>query len=340
MKEWQKERLFFCYLREKRKAAYIFFSFLAVFVAVFFFYRLPMEAVLYSALLCSILALLYIFSGFFTYKKQYENICMLKKEPLLLEAGYPEAKGRLEEAYQDLLHMLCEERKQLVEENGHIRREMTDYYTMWVHQIKTPIAAMRLLLQTEGDGSQSWRPELSIQLFKIEEYVNMALQYLRLDCNSNDFVIRAYDLDQITRQAVRKYAAMFVRKKLALDYHKLDTEVLTDEKWLVFAIGQIISNAVKYTKEGSISIYMKPGEEKTLVISDTGIGIASEDLPRIFEKGFTGYNGRTDKKSTGIGLYLCKKTLDKLSHRIRVESQAGLGTSFYIDLASHRLVVE
>ena len=176
-------------------------------------------------------------------------------------------------------------------------------------------------------------------MFKIEEYVNMVLQYLRLDGGS-DLVLNTYSLDDIVRQAVRKYAGMFVRRRLSLSYEPLNCQVLTDEKWLVFVIEQILSNSIKYTKRGGISIYMEEEEGKTLVISDTGIGIAPEDQPRIFEKGFTGYNGHSDKKSTGIGLYLCRRILSRLSHTISVESEPGKGTRIRINLDTARIEAE
>ena len=207
---------------------------------------------------------------------------------------------------------------------------------MWVHQIKTPIAAMRLLLQKPGAKQD---PELSEQLFRIEEYVNMVLQYLRVD-GDNDLVVQWNDLDLMVRQAVHRYAGMFIWKKLSLSYEPLKRKVLTDEKWLVFVVEQILSNAVKYTGQGGISIYLEPGPDTVLAIRDTGTGIALEDQPRIFEKGFTGYNGHADKRSTGIGLYLCRRILNRLSHEITVESEPGKGTIMRIWFAKERLEVE
>ena len=131
---------------------------------------------------------------------------------------------------------------------------------------------------------------------------------------------------------MKKYAPLFIRKKLTLGYEPVNCQVLTDEKWLEFVLEQILSNAIKYTKRGSVAVYMDDREEKTLVIADTGIGIAAEDVPRVFEKGFTGYNGRYDKRSTGIGLYLCRRVLNRLSHTIRIESEPGQGTRVYINL--------
>ena len=160
----------------------------------------------------------------------------------------------------------------------------------------------------------------------------MVLQYLRLESESSDLVLKTQNLDDIIRQAVKKYAPLFIRKKLTLVYEPVNCQVLTDEKWLEFVLEQILSNAIKYTKRGSVAVYMDDREEKTLVIADTGIGIAAEDVPRVFEKGFTGYNGRYDKRSTGIGLYLCRRVLNRLSHTIRIESEPGQGTRVYINL--------
>ncbi|MFY9434296.1 MAG: ATP-binding protein, partial [Bacillota bacterium] len=193
----------------------------------------------------------------------------------------------------------------------------------------TPIAAMRLLLQSEQSETNS---ELLEQLFKVEQYVEMALQYLRLENISSDLVLKEHSLDTIVKQAVRKYSNSFIRKKIKLNYAELNHNVLTDEKWLVFVIEQILSNALKYTDSGEISIYMDDEMPDTLVIEDTGIGIAEEDLPRVFERGFTGYTGRIDKKATGIGLFLCKQILDRLSHTITIESQVGEGTKVKIGL--------
>lgn len=198
---------------------------------------------------------------------------------------------------------------------------------MWVHQIKTPIAAMRLLLQAEDTPQNR---EMAEELFQIEQYVEMALHYTRLDSESSDFLIQWYELDGIVREAVRKYARVFIRKKINLNYQPLKVQVLTDEKWLEFVIEQILSNAVKYTQKGTVSIYME--DERTIVIEDTGIGIRPEDLPRVCEKGYTGYNGHTDKRSTGIGLYLCKRILKKLSHSIEIDSELGKGTRVKIGL--------
>ena len=212
---------------------------------------------------------------------------------------------------------------------------MTAYYTLWAHQIKTPIAAMRLTLQNE-DTPTSRR--LTAELGRIERYVEMVLAYLRLDADSTDYVLRESDLDPIVRGAVKKFSGEFIARRLALDLQPTGLRVLTDEKWLSFVLEQLISNALKYTPEGRVSIFMEA--PATLCIADTGIGIAPEDLPRIFEQGFTGCNGRGDKRASGLGLYLCRRVCRNLGHTIAVESEPGKGTTVRLDLSRKKLTAE
>lgn len=332
---------FWAYVKSHRGPIGLFLLFACIYGAVFYLYRLPVEAVLYAALLCAAAAAPFLL---WQYRKNQKTVRVLRnmQRELLSEPeqffvdNCPGAETLLEQEYQKLILLLCRDRERLSDRIAEDRSEMVDYYTMWVHQIKTPIAAMHLLIQSRKEEEDA---ELKDQLFKIEEYVNMALQYLRLD-ESSDLILKQCDLDALIRQAIRRYAGMFIRRRLTLSYDGVDCKVLTDEKWLVFVVEQLLSNAVKYTKTGGVSIYMEPGKEKTLIVEDTGIGIAPEDQPRIFEKGFTGYNGHQDKKSTGIGLYLCRRALSRLSHTITVESEPEKGTKFRIDLAAKPLSVE
>nr|WP_295309228.1 sensor histidine kinase [uncultured Blautia sp.] len=240
--------------------------------------------------------------------------------------------------YQELVKELYRAKRELVSGNRIAKKEMLDYYGMWVHQIKTPIAALDILLQnTEQNLYQSDEKEtiqdavsvadMKMELFKIEQYVEMALNYLRVEDISSDLSFEKCAVDDMVRQAVRKYAKVFISKKIQMDFKPTNIYTVTDEKWFVFVLEQLLSNSLKYTKEGKISIFM---EGKALVIEDTGIGIPAEDIPRIFEKGFTGYNGREDKKSTGIGLYLCKNIMDKLHWNIMADSEVGTGTKIYL----------
>ncbi len=207
-------------------------------------------------------------------------------------------------------------------------REKEDFFALWAHQIKTPIAAMRALFDTSSDDTTEYKQEL----FRIENYVEMALGYIRFDTMSSDMLLEDRNADKMIKQVIKKYAPIFIRKHLYVKLEGLDTTILTDEKWFSFVIEQVVSNALKYTNEGGITIRCEEDSEytKNIVISDTGIGVRSEDIPRLFEKGFTGYNGRMDKKASGIGLYLCKGICDKLGHGISLTSEVGTGTSVKI----------
>lgn len=208
-------------------------------------------------------------------------------------------------------------------------KEKQDFFALWAHQIKTPIAALNLLLQGEKQDAAVCRQEL----FKIESYVEMALNYLRFEEMSNDLVLERNSLEQLVRQVVKKYAAIFIYNHISIQLEHLNYTVLTDEKWFCFALEQILSNALKYTKQGSVKISAEETENGLQIfVKDTGIGIKREDLPRIFEKGFTGYNGRMDKKASGLGLYLCKGVCEKLGHEIRVVSEEGEGTTVILTL--------
>lgn len=281
----------------------------------------------YGAVLCLFFILVIGALDFVFYYQKHRRLLEAKKVIQISVNALEMPGDQIEEDYQELLRLVHEDQVKAVNDLQNRKKDLVEYYTMWVHQIKTPIAAMRLLLQAEDTPQNR---EMAEELFQIEQYVEMALHYTRLDSESSDFLIQWYELDEIVREAVRKYARVFIRKKINLNYQPLKVQVLTDEKWLEFVIEQILSNAVKYTQKGTVSIYME--DERTIVIEDTGIGIRPEDLPRVCEKGYTGYNGHTDKRSTGIGLYLCKRILKKLSHSIEIDSELGKGTRVKIGL--------
>jgi signal transduction histidine kinase len=317
------------YLKGKIAAVAVVLVSFGIILLVFSLYSLPWEAVGYAFLLAGVFILvigMIDFAGFYKRHKILEN---LRNSITVSSYMFPTAKDLIEVDYQDLIRIIDHGRTEIINQKEKAFADMVDYYTIWAHQIKTPIAAMRLLLQSEQSETNS---ELLEQLFKVEQYVEMVLQYLRLENMSSDLVFKRHSLDIIVKQAVRKYSKFFIRKKIKLNYGNLNCNVLTDEKWLVFVIEQILSNALKYTSAGEISIYMDTELPDTLVIEDTGIGIEQEDLPRVFEKGFTGYIGRADKRSTGIGLFLCKQILNKMSHTITIESIVGKGTKVKIGL--------
>jgi signal transduction histidine kinase len=325
------------FIRRNDSILWIYGIGILIFGVVFKLYNLPLEPILYALLLTVLSITIY---GLVQYWKLLKKHKMLYALMTKIDIGIdelPEPRDSIESDYQELLRLMDEKQREATSKADHLHTDMTNYYSMWAHQIKTPIAAIRLLLQTEDTVISE---ELTEQIFKIEQYVEMVLHYLRIEDVSADLLIREYQLDDIVRQVIRKYRKMFIRKRISLNYKEIDCSVLTDEKWLMFVVEQVISNALKYTNEGGISIYMDQRQEKTLVIEDTGIGIKDEDLPRVFEKGFTGFNGRADKKSTGIGLYLSKQIVNKLTHTIEMESKLGKGTKVRIGLESEKIWID
>ena len=309
--------------------------FAAVFAVSFALYRLPAAAVWYAAAICIFIGSIFLFFDYLSFYKKHKALRKLLREITVTAAHMPEPRSLLEADYQALIRTLHADKTALEDEMRARYTNLVEYYTIWAHQVKTPIAAMRLLLQSENNALNR---ELSEELQRIEQYVEMVMCYLRLDADSTDYLIKEYDLDDIIRQAVRKYAGQFIRKKIKLDYTPVACKILTDEKWFLFVVEQVLSNALKYTKSGTISVMLDASE--TLCIKDTGMGIAPEDLPRIFEKGYTGYNGRSDKKASGIGLYLCRRICRNLGHRISAESAVGQGTAIRIDFRRAKLDVE
>lgn len=322
------------YVKRRWKIIAALALFALIFALVFSLYELPAEAVLYASLLCIAAGVLLIAASYAAYRRRVRVLETLRRTICVGADGLPEPRDRTEELYQELISTLSRERARLESAVDSDRRDAADYYAMWAHQIKTPIAAMNLLLQQPGEADKN---ALSAELFRIEQYVEMVLSYLKLDGNGSDFVLRKRQLDPIVRGCVRKYAKLFIMKKLPLNFTDTGMTVYTDEKWLSFMIEQLLSNALKYTSNGGISIY---AEGKALVIEDTGIGISPEDLPRLGERGFTGYNGHEDKKSTGLGLYLCKTICGKLGHKLIIESKPQSGTRVKILFADSTMLYE
>lgn len=305
------------------------------------------QDVVYAAVLDAILLLITVFVGYLRYSIKVKVLSNALKRPVEEQAQLPEATDDAEILYHRLLENQSIARSESESSAAVRQSRMRDYYSMWVHQIKTPISAMKLLLEAEreelgqlmcDEEPQATLTELSDnldsfedELFRIEEYVSMALQYQRVSSTENDFVLEKISLDGVIRDTIKKYAKIMIRRHIGINYSGTKKQVYTDEKWLAFILEQILSNAIKYTPQGFVTI--ETAEEKDrffITIKDTGIGIKAEDLPRVFEKGYTGYNGHADKKATGIGLYLCRQMADKLGHTIRMESEIGKGTKVWI----------
>ena len=312
------------YLKKNIKVYILFVVFIAIFFVMFYLYNLPLEALIYTGSFCFLAALIASISDYANYKESYKKLNFLEQNILNDLDALPKSLDIRIDYYHKIIEKLYEELEKLTQENRQKNTDMVDYYSMWVHQIKTPIAAMNFLLDNEEVDQKILQQEL----FKIERYVEMVLTYIRLDSISSDYVITKINLDEVVKDSVKKYATIFINKKIKLNYVSHETMVISDKKWLSFAFEQILGNSVKYSSTGG-EITIETYENK-LVIEDNGIGIKEEDLPRIFEKGFTGFNGRYEKKSSGLGLYLCKKTLDKLGHHIKISSKVGEGTRIEI----------
>lgn len=324
------------FLREKRQLLFFLLFFEGALCLIYGLYGLPWGPAGYTCLMTAVVTLGLLTAGFFRWKRKRRQLLILKRqaEQSLETADFPKAETPLEEIYQEIIR---EQEKRCQREQKESREKLVrsrEYYTRWSHQIKTPIAAMELLLQEEPADVRALKREL----LKTSQYVEMALSYQRMEGNGNDLVIQRYELRPVVMQAVKKVSPLLIHKHISFSAGDLSGEVLTDEKWLVFVLEQLLTNASKYTKEGgSVRIGQENG---LLVLRDTGIGIRPEDLPRIFEWGYTGYNGRLDKRSTGVGLALVKQVMEMLENKIEIRSVLGEGTEVLLDLRRTELEAE
>lgn len=209
-------------------------------------------------------------------------------------------------------------RNKMIEE----RNDLEEYFLLWIHQIKTPITVCNLIL---GKPDADYR--LKEQIFYIEDYTNMAMNYLKLKTRTSDMDICEADLDSIISGVIKKYSIIFIEKKIKLNYKKTEAKVVSDTKWLSILLEQVISNALKYTKSGEITI-LYDNKTNKLTVKDTGIGIPSSDIKKIFDRGYSGFNGRLNEKSSGLGLYMVGKIALLLGITIEVESEVNIGSEF------------
>lgn len=314
------------YLREKSGWLLGFAGMIVCFSLIGWACGLPGSVALYGALLCGAGLLAGCIIGFW---RHLRRLCLLRELDALRDpAELPRPRTQIETEYDRLLRQLYREKAELLAESRQSSRRQLDTFSLWTHQIKVPISAMKLLLQDQPDAASA---TLLCELFKVEQYADMALNYARMNASSTDYVLRTCDLDALLRKVLRRFAPLFIQKKLRLCYEPVSYSLLTDEKWFSFAVEQLLSNAVKYTKAGSVTVTVD-AEKQLLTISDTGIGIAPEDLPRVFEQGYTGENGREQQRATGLGLYLCREALTRLGHSVRLESTPGQGTTAFVGL--------
>ncbi|RSJ10462.1 Sensor histidine kinase GraS [Streptococcus intermedius] len=325
--EHQNKHLFFKYYLRSRKLLcsllFIFYSLLFIFSYLFEDERTVLQYVMILLLLTSLIGLILDFV------KQYQNF----RHAVLY--GESDAYTPLEALLTSRIRTLEKDKKELKIQHQEKQSDLLDYYTLWVHQIKTPIAASKLLVQDLQE--QMLKNQLEQELFKIDSYTNLVLQYLRLESFHDDLVVEKENIEDLVKEVVKKYALFFIQQGLSLNLHDLNHTVITDKKWFLVILEQVLSNSLKYTKQGSIEIFF---QEDTLHMKDTGLGIQNSDLLRVFERGFSGYNGRLTHQSSGLGLYLSKKIADKLGHELHLHSVVGEGTTVMITFKEKKLLFE
>lgn len=331
-----KVKIFGYYIRSHLGAIAAWVLVIGSFLAVLGLFSIPLGAVAYGGAVSGFFLFVIGAIDFLKFYKKHMALEKSREDIIYSDEHMPEPAPGIEEDYDSIIRRLHRELSQTESRMNRAAAEMQDYYTLWAHQIKTPMAAMGLILQRDEIGS-SEAAELSEELGLIEQYARMALCYVRLSSDSSDFVFKEYDVDNIVKQAVRRYSSQFIRRHLSISAPETGLRTVTDEKWLLFVIEQVISNAVKYTVKGGVEIY---AEGATLCVKDSGQGVPPEDLPRIFEKGYTGCNGRLDKKASGIGLYLCREICKQLGHEITAENNEQGGLTVKIDLGRKELGVE
>lgn len=265
------------YLKSEYKIISAISIFLVIFLILFIFTNLDMRIYVLGLEIIFFMLLIYLVVGFFLYKKELN----------------------LKEKYE----ILSDENKSLRKDYIDKNRDLEEYFLMWAHQIKTPITVINLILNKGNDTNYK---KLREEIFYVEEYTNMAMNYLKIIDRNVDMDIDKVDLDQLIKFLIKKYSMIFISKNISISYDVVDKKVVTDGKLLSILIEQILGNALKYTEEGTIYIYFA---DNILTIKDTGIGIRSEDIKKIFDRGYSGFNGRVTQKSSGLGLYMVKKFL-------------------------------
>jgi histidine kinase len=317
---------FLTYIRSRSR----FFAFILLLTGLIFLFDILFVSqgpyFNYFFLLSSVFSIIFLIWDFWVELQRY------RKELLY---GEREAKSPMEVLLTEKLEKSEAELYQKKSDAENRYNDLVDYYTLWVHQIKTPIAASKLLVSEVAD--RQLKQQLEQEIFKIDSYTNLVLQYLRLESFHDDLVLKKENIEDLVKEVIRKYALFFIQKGLSINLHDLDRKIVTDKKWLLVVIEQILSNSLKYTNEGGLEIYM---EGSDLCIKDTGIGIKNSDQLRVFERGFSGYNGRMTQQSSGLGLYLTQKISQELGHQIQIESELGQGTTVRIKFSEVNLLIE
>lgn len=334
-KKWA--AIFIAFIKANQSLLIAYILNVLVFSFIYMLGRLPVYFLLFSIELSLFLGSCLFMFQFSKYYKKFRLLERLDKDPIGTLEQLPASQDINEVFWRLKIIKLIEENQQIEKKNLQRSSSQMDYFTLWLHQIKTPISAISLLIQRDSQTKFSYQMEQ--ELLQIENYTHMALNYLKIEQSGSDLDFEQVSLDRVIKETVKKFSILFIYNRIQLDYQETAAVVLSDEKWLRVLVEQIISNGLKYTSEGGvIRIYMSPKKDQQLIIEDTGIGIRSEDLPRIFERGYSGFNGRIHEKSTGLGLFLSQEITKRLGHDLSIESTLGKGTKVTIDLARKPLI--
>ena len=304
------------YFKDNHRVYLLLLVVILVFDSLLMLCNIDASLIIYPNVIVLFIIIVHSLFDYYKYKNKHE---------LLNKSLYEEVDCLFDEDYQKIINELEAKIRQLETDKHKVMKEMSDYYSLWVHQIKTPISAMQLTLENEDSPLSR---KLMLELLHIEQYVDMVLTYQKLS-DGSDYVFEENDLDVMIKDTIRYLRLEFIERKLSLKYEPISRTIITDKKWFKFVLKQLISNALKYTRKGSIEIYL---EDNCLCIKDDGIGIKESDLRRIFEMGYTGSNGHDNKNSSGIGLYLCTNIVSNLGLKLSATSIVGVGSIFKIDL--------
>ncbi len=325
---------FLKFIREKLVSIFLLIFALVTIEIFFMIYPFATFIKIYTPIVILGAYLIGLVYEYFIKKRYYENLintlARLDQKYLITEiVKSPEfVEGKI---LYDVLEQVNKSMHENVNKYKYLQEDYKEYIELWIHEVKIPIAASKMVIENNKNKATK---SIYEELDKVENYIEQALFYARSNTVEKDYYIKKCSLKEIVNESIKKNKTILIQEKIEIDTHDLENIVNTDSKWVIFILNQIIQNSVKYRNKDIISrieIYsVLKSENVILYIKDNGIGIKKSELSKVFDKGFTGTNGRlSGKKSTGIGLYLCKKLCDKLSLSIEVNSE-GNGTEIKI----------
>ncbi len=316
---------FFAYLKDRLLPVTLYILVVVIIFFILYVFEYNIFIIFDIIFLLCLIGVVNLSYDYFRRKKFYDklknllvsidNKCLIHE--MLTEPSFLDGKILLEALYETNKYKLDE-----IERFKLKNQDLQEFIEMWVHEIKTPLASANLIMENNYNYVNA---DINKELAKVNDYVEQMLFYARSATVEKDYLVKQVSLEAIVNKVILRYKQDFLLKKIVLNLQNLDVIVNTDTKWMEFILGQIIGNSVKYVgKNPQIKIYTKKFKESVILfIEDNGIGIKKSDLPRLFDKGFTGENGRMKYNSTGIGLYLVKQLCDKLDHKIMIESENG-----------------